>query len=116
MEMFLMAVCMTLFGVAVSAMAFGAATSDVREEQALATLDSKLDEALASMPERFFARDTAPTINVPPPVVTVPRVPIEVLLAQIERHVRLEHAAAESFLYDPTVESLHSRTTSPLVH
>jgi len=115
MEMFLMAVCMTLFGVAVSAMAFGAATSDVREQQA-ATLNSKVDEALASMPERFFARDTAPTINVPPPAVTVPRVPIEVLLAQIERHVRLEHAAAESFLYDPTVESLHSRTTSPLVH
>jgi hypothetical protein len=115
MEMFLMAVCMTLFGVAVSAMAFGAATSDVREQQA-ATLNSKVDEALASMPERFFARDTAPTINVPPPAVAVPRVPIEVLLAQIERHVRLEHAAAESFLYDPTVESLHSRTTSPLVH
>jgi len=41
---------------------------------------------------------------------------IEVLLAQIERHVRLEQAAAESFLYDPTVESLHGRTASPLVH
>jgi len=115
MEMFLMAVCMTIFGVAVSAMAFGAATSDVREQQA-ATLDSKVDEALASMPERFFARDTAPAIAAPPPAVTVPSVPIEVLLAQIERHVRLEHAAAESFLFDPTAESLHSRTTSPLVH
>ena len=115
MEMFLMAVCLTFFGVAVSAMAFGAATNGVQEQQA-ATLDSKVDEVLASMPERFFARDTAPTANVPPPVVTVPRIPIEVLLAQIERHVRLEHAAAESFLYDPTVESLHSRTTSPLVH
>jgi hypothetical protein len=116
MEMFLMAICLTFFGVAVSAMAFGAATSDVREQEASATLDSKLDEALASMPERFFARDTAPTASVPGPVTTVPRVPIEVLLAQIERHVRLEHAAAESFLYDPTAESLHSRTTSPLVH
>jgi len=116
MEMFLMAVCMTLFGVAVSAMAFGAATSDVREQQAATTLASKVDEALARMPERFFARDTAPALSAPPPTVTVPRVPIEVLLAQIERHVRLEHAAAESFLFDPTAESLHSRTTSPLVH
>ena len=115
MEMFLMAVCLAFFGVAVSAMAFGAATSGVREQQA-ATLDTKVDEALANMPERFFARDTAPAFSVPPPVVNVPRVPIEVFLAQIERHVRLEHAAAESFLLDPTVESLHGRTTSPLVH
>jgi hypothetical protein len=115
MEMFLMAVCLAFFGVAVSAIAFGAATSGVQDQQA-ATLDSKVDEALASMPERFFARDAAPAFSVPPPAVVVPRVPIEVLLAQIERHVRLEQAAAESFLYDPTVESLHGRTTSPLVH
>jgi hypothetical protein len=116
MEMFLMAVCLTFFGVAVSAMAFGAATSDVREQEAATTLTAKVDEALASMPERFFAHDTAPSASLPVPVASVPRIPIEVLLAQIERHVRLEHAAAESFLYDPTVESLHSRTTSPLVH
>jgi hypothetical protein len=115
MEMFLMAICLAFFGVAVSAMAFGAATSGVRGQQA-ATLDTKVDEALANMPERFFARDTAPAFSVPPPVANVPRVPIEVFLAQIERHVRLEQAAAESFLLDPTVESLHGRTTSPLVH
>jgi len=87
MEMFLMAVCLTFFGVAVSAMAFGAATNGVRQQQAT-TLDSKVDEALASMPERFFARDAAPGFSVPPPVVKVPRVPIEVLLAQIERWCR----------------------------
>jgi hypothetical protein len=39
-----------------------------------------------------------------------------VLLLQIDRHVRLEQAAAESFLDAPTTASLHSRTTSPLVH
>jgi hypothetical protein len=47
---------------------------------------------------------------------TAPRVPIEALLLQIERHIRLEQAAAESFLDYPTVESLHTRTMSPLVH
>ncbi len=44
------------------------------------------------------------------------RVPIEALLLQIERHVQLEQAAAESFHFAPTVEALHSRTMSPLVH
>ena len=44
------------------------------------------------------------------------QVPIEVLLMQIERHVRLEQAAAESYVDAPTTASLHSRTTSPLVH
>jgi hypothetical protein len=43
-------------------------------------------------------------------------VPIEVFLAQIERHIRLEQAAAESFLSAPSLESLHGRTVSPLVH
>jgi len=43
-------------------------------------------------------------------------VPIEVFLAQIERHIRLEQAAAESFLIAPSLESLHGRTVSPLVH
>jgi hypothetical protein len=43
-------------------------------------------------------------------------VPLEVLLLQIEQHVRLEHAAAELFNQYPTVESLHRRTASPLVH
>ena len=45
-----------------------------------------------------------------------PQCPIEALLLQIERHVRLEQAAAESFQQAPTAESLHIRTMSPLVH
>jgi len=49
-----------------------------------------------------------------PPVSA--QVPVEVLLLQIERHVRLEQAAAESFVDLPTRELLHSRTASPLVH
>ena len=48
--------------------------------------------------------------------VLQPPVPLEVLLLQIEHHVRLEQAAAESFHLAPTVESLHRHTASPLVH
>jgi len=43
-------------------------------------------------------------------------VPIEVLLYQIENHVRLEQAAAESFVAFPTQALLHSKTTSPFVN
>ena len=42
--------------------------------------------------------------------------PLEVLLLQIEQHVRLEQAAAESFHQFPTVEALHRHTASPLMH
>ena len=45
-----------------------------------------------------------------------PNVPLEVLLLQIERHVRLEQAAAESFIHLPSPEALNLRTQSPLVH
>jgi hypothetical protein len=44
------------------------------------------------------------------------RFPMETLLSQIERHVRLEQAAAETFLDVPTREALHSRTTSPFMN
>ena len=40
------------------------------------------------------------------------QVPIELLVSQIERHVRQEQAAAESFLSGPTPESLRSRPTA----
>jgi len=35
---------------------------------------------------------------------------------QIENHVRLEQAAAESFVEFPTQALLHSKTTSPFVN
>jgi hypothetical protein len=47
-----------------------------------------------------------------PPVVQPWQVPIEVLLLQLENHVRLEQAAAESFVEFPTYALLHSKTTS----
>ena len=61
-------------------------------------------------PARFFIqRDQRPT-------TAQTRVPLEALLLQIENHVRLEQAAAESFLSAPTSALLHGRTISPFVN
>jgi hypothetical protein len=114
MEMFLMLVAMSFLGTAVSAALFGAATrGQTREPWSRTTRPSP--------PPRFFAADEAPrpTVNVPTPSVGTPLpepVPLDLLLLQIERHVRLEQAAAESFHSMPNGQSLHSRTTSPLVN
>ncbi len=42
------------------------------------------------------------------------RASIEALVGRLERHIRIEQAAAESFLHNPTPESLHHRASSPL--
>jgi hypothetical protein len=103
MEMLLMGAVLSLFGLAVSCLAFGAAT---REEPAPEPEPAKLATANA----RFFA-DT-PAL----PVAAFNRVPIEALLLQIENHVRLEHAAAECYLASPNPTLLRSKTISPLVN
>ena len=106
MEMFLMALCLSLLGVAVSTALFAAATVDERRAQA-APLEPRL---APETPQRFFT-------TVAPPVLHVQSgIPIDVLLLRLEQHVRLEQAAAESFHQLPTRESLHIRTVSPLVH
>lgn len=113
MEMFLMVLCLSLLGVGVSAGLFAAATRDERREQA-GPLDVRL---FASEGERshFFVTDSTPLVA-PRVVHPYMGVPTEVLLLRIERHVRLEQAAAEAFHQFPTIESLHMRTSSPLVH
>ena len=114
MVMFLMVLCMSVFGMAVCGLAFGAATRGLpagEETPAMAAVD----ERLAAVPDRFFVHDAAPK-PASSPARLVPKVPVEVFLAQIERHIRLEQAAAESFLSAPSLESLHGRTVSPLVH
>jgi hypothetical protein len=109
MEMFLMGLALSLIGVGVYTVLFAAATRDVREmEQAPAVRPEA--RVLAETPRFFVHRGAAAAT--PRPV----QVPIEVLLLQIERHVRLEQAAAESFHLYPTAESLHQQTLSPLVH
>jgi hypothetical protein len=67
-------------------------------------------ELTAALPApRFFAGE--PTSR-----LVQSRYPLEAVLSQIERHVRLEQAAAENFLDVPTPASLHSRTTSPFLN
>jgi hypothetical protein len=102
-EMFLMALTLSLLGVAVSASLFAAATRDERRPPTAPQPRKDVQPAVAA---RFFAEGRAP----------VSPVPVEVLVLQLERHIRLEQAAAEAFLRQPTRESLHSRTQSPLVH
>jgi hypothetical protein len=107
MEMLLMGACLSLFGLAVACMAFNAAAP--REEEAPA-IQPELAKAAAVAPPRFFADP------VMIPMTAYAQVPMEALLLQIENHVRLEHAAAESFLAAPNAALLHSRTMSPLVN
>jgi hypothetical protein len=109
MEMFLTALCLSMLGVAVAALSFGAATrGQARSAEAEPEAMSAPAMTVAMGTPKFFAAGAA----VPPQQP----VPLDVLLLQIERHVRLEQAAAESFIHQPSLQSLHSRTTSPLVH
>lgn len=103
MEMLLMGAVLAMFGLAVSCLAFGAAT---REEPAV----EKEAVKGAAVNARFFS-DT-PSLS----VTLHNRVPIEALLLQIENHVRLEQAAAECFVASPNSTLLHSRTVSTLVN
>ncbi len=109
MEMFLMVVTVSVLGLIVCVGMFAAAMRDDR-----AVADVRPEQAVPLAPPRFFIEERSPALT--PAPAPFQRVPIEVLLLQIERHVRLEQAAAESFLDSPTAKSLHSRTTSPLVH
>ena len=99
MVMFLMGLCIGLFGLAVSAMAFGAAARPLETASAQ-------PEAQPVAPSKFFVEPAARTAS-------RPAVPVEVLLLQLEQHIRLEQAAAEGFLSAPTSESLHGRTAAP---
>lgn len=109
MEMLLLGACLSVFGLAVAAMAFGAAT---RTEEEAPVQAASVQEAVkaAARPARFFVDPPAL------PLAARTQVPIEALLLQIENHVRLEQAAAECFLESPNASLLHSRTISPLVN
>jgi hypothetical protein len=107
MEMFLMGLCVSVFGLGVAAAAFGAAT---RSESSNSAVQPQQPVVKPAVPTRFFS-DRAVATSVPSQ-----QVPIEVLLQQIENHVRLEQAAAESFVAFPTEALLHSKTTSSFVN
>jgi hypothetical protein len=109
MEMLLMGACLSLFGLAVACLAFGAATRGVDETNSAATGVHQDAVKAAISPARFFVDRTVL------PVAARNRIPIEALLLQLESHVRLEQAAAQSFVESPNSSLLHSRTISPLV-
>ncbi len=108
MDMLFIGLCLAVVGVAFVALAFGAA---MRSESWNSAVQPELPLVKAVAPARFFS-DRVPV----PPVVPPVQVPIEVLLLQIENHIRLEQAAAESFLAFPSHALLHSKTTSPFVN
>jgi hypothetical protein len=97
-----------MFGLAVTAIAFKAATrlesadSDAPAEVSLV----KTVAAAQSITGRVAAASTGP----------LQQIPIELLLLQIENHIRQEQAAAELFVEFPTHALLHSKTTSPFVN
>jgi hypothetical protein len=105
MVMFLTLFFMSLLAVAVCAAAFGLATRGVDAPPAV----QPGRHAPADVPARFFARPA-----IAPPLVS--QVPIELLLSDIERHVRLEQAAAEAFLELPSRDALHAHSRSPLAN
>ena len=106
MEMFLMVLCMSMFGLAVTAIAFGAAA----RPGSSSPVQPELRPVKAVPPGRFF------TDQIMPPAAPRTHVPTEHLLRQIENHVRLEQAAAESFLESPSHAQLHTKTTSAFVN
>ena len=110
MEMILMGLCVAGFGMAVAALAFGAAT-----QPDSSGAQPEIQPVKAAVPARFFADYAARPVSAQAAAVP-PRIPIEALLLQIENHVRLEQAAAESFLEYPTPALLHSKTVSPFLN
>jgi len=102
MEMFLMILCMSFFTLAIMAAALGAAAPPP-------AVDEPKKELPAVPASNFFSDSPAPS-------APYNHVPIEALLAQIENHIRLEHAAAETFLSAPSPALLHNKTISKFVN
>jgi hypothetical protein len=93
MEMFLTVAALSLIGLVVSVVLFAAATE--RERERVGDTPAVMVTPAAA---RFFVDREA---------VDTRQVPLDALLLQIERHVRLEHAAAESPTRRPRIA--HSR-------
>ena len=105
MEIFLMVFALSLVGVLVSGVLFAAASRVAQPAERSALVSP----AIAAEEERFFMMR--------PPASRAPAgapVSAGVLALQIERHVRLEQAAAERFHQFPSVEALRTPTLSPL--
>ena len=100
MMMFLSLMCVSFLAMAVLAMiAYETSARDAAPPEVRPDATVKLGTP------RFFGGD----LIVPP---TRAPLPVDAVIAQIERHVRLEQAAAESFLEIPDPGTLHTPTVS----
>jgi hypothetical protein len=61
---------------------------------------------------RFFQSDMPLSV----PGLPASPVPVEALILEIEQHVRMERAIAESFHLSPTPQSLHVHTSPTVMH
>ena len=104
MLMFVTLLCISLLAVVVmSAIVRGTSARD----EARSETRPELTQVLGT--PRFFGGDLAG-----PPAR--PQLPVDAVVAQLERHFRLEQAAAESFLEVPAPETLHAPTASRFVN
>jgi hypothetical protein len=104
MMMFLMIASMSVLALALMALVTSAGR--IPEEKPPEILELR---PMVSGSPHFFGRVHAPNSR-------AAHVPIEVLINEIERHVRLEQAAAETFLAQPAIDLLHSPSASRLVN
>jgi hypothetical protein len=100
---------LVLLFVSIPVLVLGALALLKRETPEGRTPDVPLEHRTMMPAPRFFTDELAA------PRLTT-RLPREVLLNQIERHVRMEVAAAESFLDLPTAELLHAESASPILN
>jgi len=113
MVMFLMVLCMSVFGLAICGLAFGAATPRPAG-RGRGAADGAVDERLAAVPERFFVRDVAPQ---PVPAARLVRKCRSRCSSPRSNAISGSNRPPPSRSWSaPSLESLHGRTVSPLVH
>ena len=105
MQAILMGVAICLFGVAVTVLLVAVAFR--QEEDTESPAESKQGKRTSFTAEQFFLAN-------PADLHLEPGAPMDPLLLKLQRHVQLEHEAAETFLRGPSVDSLHAPSSSPL--
>lgn len=103
MQVLLVVLSLWFLGMMLTALAFWAAAGEGDAEEAPVA-----SRELWVPAEQFFLGEAEGLVPSSGSLVAVS-------LLQLERHVRLEHAAAERFLRVLTVESLYAPTSSPLM-
>lgn len=110
MLMFCVALFFSLFGLAILSIPFWLAIFPEQEPEPAVVKEAKKEPVVESVPSHFFGD------SILVPLTAQPRVPLAALLLQIENHIRLEQAAAESYIEAPDLALLHTRTRSPLIN